>query len=538
MKNSKWLALLLVLVLVSALMPSALAADYVEPFTDVPVKQYYADPVSWAVEKEITNGMTDTTFAPDATCTRAQIVTFLYRAAGKPAVTGVTNPFTDTKAGDWYEDAMLWAVKNEITNGMTDTTFAPNAVCNRAQIVTFLHRAAGKPAVTGVANPFTDTKAGDWYEDAMLWAVKNEITNGKTDTTFGPTDPCTRGQAVTFLYRYYHLAEPGYVLMNIPYADFYAAEGTSDVDAVTSATLNKTRAANLAGGSYHKDPKGTDISGVVYPVYVADMKLLDGLKEVKDTDSVTITVSLRGQTSETTFNGKDALFENEDYAYYKLAEAPNAYKTLTKGADGKLVFSAVNVEAKKVAMTTELTYGGHHTDVTYKVTCDAIPQSGITVSGVVITADGTQYALRHVYEIWRNTELGWNWDQLDGSGLSGKTITNITYYITNAKGEYEVLTCDVSDTLKLKPAEITASFVDASTIALAGVPADTQNFKVSVRDQVGRGQTATVFAENVEVKDGKVILTTPAVEGKNYIISFTSDNYADSSVTIPFGTGE
>ena len=160
------------------------------------------------------------------------------------------------------------------------------------------------------------------------------------------------------------------------------------------------------------------------------------------------------------------------------------------------------------------------------------------MSGVVITADGTQYALRHVYEIWRNTELGWNWDQLDGSGLSGKTITNITYYITNAKGEYEVLTCDVSDTLKLKPAEITASFVDASTIALAGVPADTQNFKVSVRDQVGRGQTATVFADNVEVKDGKVILTTPAVEGKNYIISFTSDNYADSSVTIPFGTGE
>ena len=416
MKNSKWLALLLVFVLVSALMPSALAADYVEPFTDVSVGQYYAEPVSWAVAEEITNGVSKTEFAPNKTCTRAEIVTFLYR--------------------------------------------------------------------------------------------------------------------------YYHLAEPGYVLMNIPYADFYAAEGTSDVDAVTSATLSKTRTATLAGGSYHKDPKGTDISGVVYPVYVADMKLLDGLKGVKDTDTVTITVTNRGQTTETTFTGKDTLFENEDYAYYKLSEAPNAYKTMTKSADGKLSFSAVNAAAKKVDMTAELTYGGHHTDVTYKVTCDALPQSGITVNGVVITANGTQYALRHVYEIWRVTELGWNWDQLDGNGLSGKTITNITYYITNAEGEYEVLTCDVKDTLKRKPAEITASFVDANTIALTGVPADAQNFKVTVRDQVGRGQTATVFADSVAVQDGKVVLTTPAVEGKNYVLTFTSDNYGDSSVTIPFGTVE
>ena len=189
-------------------------------------------------------------------------------------------------------------------------------------------------------------------------------------------------------------------------------------------------------------------------------------------------------------------------------------------------------------MTAAVTYGGHHTDVTYKVTCDALPQSGITVNGVVITAGGTQYALRHVYEIWRVTELGWNWDQLDGSGLSGKTITNITYYITNADGEYEVLTCDVNDALKLKPAEITAAFVDANTIAVSGIPADAKNVQVTVKDQVGRGETATVFAENAAVQDGKVLLSTPAVEGKNYVVSFVSDNYADSSVTIPFGTVE
>ena len=538
MKNSKWLALLLVFVLVSALMPSALAADDVEPFKDVPVGQYYADPVSWAVAEEITNGVSKTAFAPDKTCTRAEIVTFLYRAEGKPAVSGVKNPFTDTVKGEWYEDAMLWAVQNEITNGVSETEFAPNKTCTRAEIVTFLYRVAGKPAVTGVKNPFNDTVKSEWYEDAMLWAVQNEITNGVSKTEFAPGKTCTRAEAVTFLYRYYHLAEPGYVLMNIPYADFYAAEGTSDVDAVTSATLNKTRTAGLAGGSYHKDPVGTDISGIVYPVYVADMKLLDGLKEVKDADSVTITVTNRGQTTETTFTGKDTLFENEDYAYYKLSEAPNAYKTMTKSADGNFVFSAVNAEAKKVAMTTVLTYGGHHTDVTYKVTCDTLPQFGITVNGVVITANGTQYALRHVYEIWRVIELGWNWDQLDENGLSGKTITNITYYITNAEGQYEVLTCDVNDTLKLKPAKITASFVDANTIALTGVPADAQNFKVTVRDQVGRGETATVFADAVAVQDGKIVLTTPAVEGKNYVLSFVSDNYADSSVTIPFGTAE
>ena len=482
--------------------------------------------------------MSKTEFAPDKTCTRAEIVTFLYRAEGKPAVSGAVNPFTDTVKGEWYENAMLWAVKNEITNGVSKTEFAPDKTCTRAQIVTFLYRAAGEPVVSGVKNPFTDTVKGAWYEDAMLWAVENAITTGATKTTFEPESSCTRGQAVTFLYRYYHLAEPGYVLMNIPYADFYAAEGTSDVDAVTSATLNKPRTATLAGGSYHKDPGGTDISGVVYPVYVADMKLLDGLKEVKDADTVTISVTNRGQTTETTFTGRDTLFENEDYAYYKLSEAPNAYKTMTKAADGKFVFSAVNAKAKKVAMTAELTYGGHHTDVTYKVTCDALPQSGITVNGVVITAGGTQYALRHVYEIWRVTELGWNWDQLDGSGLSGKTITNITYYITNADGEYEVLTCDVNDTLKLKPTEIAASFVDANTISLSGIPNDAKNVKVTVKDQVGRGETATIFAENAAVQDGKVILTTPAVEGKYYVVSFVSDNYADSSVIIPFGTVE
>lgn len=168
-------------------------------FRDVDSNAYYADAVAWAVEEGITNGNTATTFAPGNPCTRAQIVTFLWRAAGSPASYGA-NPFTDVEPGAYYYDAVLWAVEKGITGGTTATTFSPGRACTRAQTVTFLYRYEGSPATT-TPNPFTDVAEGVYYTNAVLWAVENGITGGTTAATFSPDSVCTRGQIVTFLYR-------------------------------------------------------------------------------------------------------------------------------------------------------------------------------------------------------------------------------------------------------------------------------------------------------------------------------------------------
>ena len=170
------------------------------PFVDVKPGSYYEDAVIWAVGKGITGGTSATTFDPDAACNRAQAVTFLWRAAGSPAPKSTTMPFTDVPSGSYYYDAVLWAVENGVTNGTSATTFSPSASCNRAQIVTFLWRAQKSPAAAA-ANPFTDVAADAYYTNAVLWAVKEGVTAGTTATTFSPAADCTRAQIVTFIYR-------------------------------------------------------------------------------------------------------------------------------------------------------------------------------------------------------------------------------------------------------------------------------------------------------------------------------------------------
>ena len=169
-------------------------------FTDVFASDYYYDAVLWAVEKGITNGTSATTFSPNAVCTRAQVVTFLWRAAGESAPKSSDMPFTDVAEGAYYYDAVLWAVENGITNGTSATTFSPDADCTRGQIVTFLWRAQGSVDASGY-NPFVDVADNAYYTEAVLWAVKNGITNGTGSNTFSPDADCTRGQIVTFLYR-------------------------------------------------------------------------------------------------------------------------------------------------------------------------------------------------------------------------------------------------------------------------------------------------------------------------------------------------
>ena len=170
-------------------------------FVDVATGSYYEDAVDWAVENGITKGTDDTHFSPDGICTRAQAVTFLWRAAGSPEPETRAMPFADIPVGSYYYDAVLWAVENGITKGTSDTTFTPNMTCTRAQIVAFLWRSEKSPAA-GTANPFADVKSTAYYADAVLWAVKENITKGTTNTTFSPDADCTRAQIVTFLYRF------------------------------------------------------------------------------------------------------------------------------------------------------------------------------------------------------------------------------------------------------------------------------------------------------------------------------------------------
>lgn len=174
-------------------------------FEDVTGKSYYRVPVIWAYESNITKGITATTFEPETECTRGQVVTFLWRAVGSPEPESDNNPFTDVAPGRFYYKAVLWAVENGITSGTTKTTFSPDDTCTRGQVVTFLWRTASSPVPTSEEHPFTDVDSARYYYKAVLWAVENNITSGITKTTFEPDSHCNRAQVVTFLYR--HLAE-------------------------------------------------------------------------------------------------------------------------------------------------------------------------------------------------------------------------------------------------------------------------------------------------------------------------------------------
>ncbi len=175
---------------------------FVNPFTDVDTDDYFYNAVAWAVTSGVTTGTSSTKFSPKANCTRAQAVTFLWRAAGEPSVEGIRNPFVDVDSDDYFYDAVLWAVDKGITTGVSATKFGPKNTCTRAQIVTFMYRLAGTPAIGSAANPFSDVDSDDYFYNAVLWAVENGITTGTSATKFSPKNNCTRGQIVTFLQRW------------------------------------------------------------------------------------------------------------------------------------------------------------------------------------------------------------------------------------------------------------------------------------------------------------------------------------------------
>lgn len=204
---------LLFLLLVVFLFVSPISASD-SVFVDVEIGGWYEESVDWAVGHGITKGTSATTFSPSEMCTRGQIMTFLWRAAGSPSIGNIENPFHDVKKSDYYYEAVLWAAENGITYGTGDAIFSPDDIVTRAQVVTLLWRVDGSRMVNA-QNPFIDLDAGEYYEKAVLWAVKNNIVVGMTPELFCPLSECIRSQSVTFLYRYYGHSESNAVRENV-----------------------------------------------------------------------------------------------------------------------------------------------------------------------------------------------------------------------------------------------------------------------------------------------------------------------------------
>ena len=338
-----------------------------------------------------------------------------------------------------------------------------------------------------------------------------------------------------------------YVLMNIPYAAFYKSETTNndvDVDVFTSATKNKTRTTGLAGGSYHENADGSQIDGITFAVKVDPSVDLTKYKEVKDTDKVDITVTNRGQTSTTTLEGKDTLFENETYAYYPLTEAPANYKEVSMDKDGKLVFSEVKGKKAEAltGVTAELLTQSSYGD--YQLNLDGLPEDKIASSNVnavvVKTTDGTAYGMRHLENIWRGNELAWSTGYTESvhgcptssahyASMMGKTIDSIEYYTTN--GLYTIDVNDLYVPVKFAKTE------DAVKVADADISAGKTAIELNLRDDFDPEYTV----EGLNVKVEGNVLTFKADSSINpgkYTLTVKDKNgkYADLKTTFILST--
>ena len=395
------------------------------------------------------------------------------------------------------------------------------------------------------ANPVTDTseleaaieKAKGLNKElytAKSWSnVESELEEAETELERKHTQEMVN-EAAEHLNNAIASLKSQYVLMNIPYSAFYKAEVQNDVDVdvFTSATLNKTRTASLAGGSYHTNADGSQIDGITFPVKVTDDMDMSKYTQVTDDDSVDITVTNRGQTSTTTYKGKDALFQNADYAYYKLTEVPSYYKEVSVDKDGNLTFGKIvgnvtTLEGLSAELSTETGYGDYQLDI--DGLRDKLTELGVTnINGVVInTKEGSSYGLRHLENIWRMEELAWAagfTEAVHGcptssdhyKAMMGQTITSVTYYTD--KGMYNIPLADIyvpvkfTHDLEVANAAITAGKTE---VTVTGLPDDyAAEYKVDGLDGVSVQNGVLTFSN---AKKGKYTLT----------ISDKNDKYAD-----------
>lgn len=328
-----------------------------------------------------------------------------------------------------------------------------------------------------------------------------------------------------------------YVLMNIPYDDFYKAELKNNdvkVDAFTSATKNKSRTAGMMNGNsaYHVNPDGSDVTGVTFPVKVSDLSTLKDQKQVTDFDSVTITVTNRGQTSSNTYTGKDALIENASYAYYILSEAPSYYKELTVNADGSYSFSAMKgAETKTVTidatLKTETSYGDYELDLNNETFSEIIDTTTDKIYGVTVnTTDGTNYGLRHLENIWRGSMLSWGTGyttEVHGCPVSsehyksimGKTIESVTYYTDKGMITFDVpdVKVEITTGIKATVADIMDTDSEVAVTLDQALPSDFQ-------------AQYTVDGKEAAYANGKLTTGSLALGTHEVVITDISGTYA------------
>lgn len=328
-----------------------------------------------------------------------------------------------------------------------------------------------------------------------------------------------------------------YVLMNIPYDDFYKAELKNNdvkVDAFTSATKNKSRTAGMMNGNsaYHVNPDGSDVTGVTFPVKVSDLSTLKDQQQVTDSDSVTITVTNRGQTSSNTYTGKDALIEKASYAYYILSEAPSYYKELTVNADGSYSFSAMKgAEAKTVTidatLKTETKYGDYELDLNNETFSEIIDTTTDKIYGVTVnTTDGTNYGLRHLENIWRGSMLSWGTGyttEVHGCPVSsehyksimGKTIESVTYYTDKGMITFDVpdVKVEITTGIKATVADIMDTDSEVAVTFDQALPSDFQ-------------AQYTVDGKEAAYANGKLTTGSLALGTHEVVITDISGTYA------------
>ena len=333
-----------------------------------------------------------------------------------------------------------------------------------------------------------------------------------------------------------------YVLMNIPYADFYKAElnNTVKVDATTSATKTKTK-STLANGSYHADNTGEHISGITYPVKIKAGTDLSKLTKITDASKVSITVNMKGKETTTEYKGKDALFESADYSYYVLSTAPAYYKELTVNEDGTYSFGKTTATKKTVEgaaiekFKTSSKYGDYQLNLNFDKVADSDQISGNTkvLAAVITTTDGTQYGLRHVENIWKGTEFAWGTGfttQSHGCPISGehyasmmgKTIDAVTYYTENGVVKY-----DIDDTYV--PYKFDTS---AFKVENADVTSGSAKVTVPTLPEAYDAEYAVEGLTNVSVENGTLKYNATGVKPGQYTLNVTDK----SSKYVPFST--
>ena len=400
-------------------------------------------------------------------------------------------------------------------------------------------------------NGITQIRSGTGFSTAAVSVSTGGSSGGSSGGSTGgsggggtvkppTTDPNKPGGETQVEYQY--------LLMNIPYEDFYKAElsGNNEaVDAISSPTKNKTRTPGLVGGSYHVNADGSDISGITFPVRVRKDASLSAFKQITDSDKVSITVTNRGQTTTQDYVGKDALFENADYAYYALNETPDFYKELTINADGSLSFGKISGTVQTMSgVTAELLTSTGFGDYQLNLSGlpDAVVDSTAQMYGIVLhTKEGEDYAMRHLENIWRKTELAWSTGFVTASNhgglplhadhyrsMMGQTITGLTCY--TSAGIFEASLGDIYVPKKFEQnISVAETDVADERAAVSGLDKLPQDFDALYTITNGKGEEAAGFT----FENGAIVWTGTPAAG-NYTLNLHDKNGKYADITVSF----